>query len=405
MRIQLTRSRSPLLPGHQRITGLVRYSAGRWAEKLWFDLPPSLAEHPAPGDGWLVALLPLAFQLGERLEIESPVDPQLLRNCEAAQELWSRWFPGQRPVEILAETRPASAEAPPSRTALFFSSGVDSFYTLFDFDQRARTEGRPLIDDLVHVWGYDLPLSRRAEFDRRLARFEAVAADTGKRLLTIATNLRHTRLDMVSWPLVMHGPALAAPLLMLGSPPGQALISANGPRPDLEPYGTHPLGDPLMSSSRLRFVHYGIGPSRLEKTVRISASPLAREHLHVCWKGESDRNCGRCLKCCLTQIALELVDRRLATPTFDPGKFSLQVIHRMRPNSPGGFQYMEELRLEAERIGRRDIAEATGIFRDFNAGGMGAPPLPWWQRTGLKWRNSLRKRQSTLTRLVRQWQS
>jgi hypothetical protein len=406
MRIEPARSSPPLLEGYRRLAGRIRYDRGGWrAEQLWFDLPELAARSPALGNGWLVALLPLAFHLGEPLHIEAEVDPVLLENAIRLQELWARWYPGRRPVPITAGIRRTESDASAGSRSLLFSGGVDSFFSLFEYDGQARASGGQPLDDLIHVWGYDLPLSNRRAFERKSRRFGDVATRLGKRLLTVATNLRHTRIETLSWPIAMHGAALAAPVHLLDPVPELALLSASGPRPDSEPYGTHPAGDHLWSSRRTRFVHYGVEPLRHLKTAIVAQSDVALEHLHVCWRSESDRNCGRCLKCCLTQVALDLAGRRLQATTFDPGRYSLDVIRTLRPNSGGGYSFMEELWFEALRLGRLDIAEATDAFRQFNRQGQGPPSLSWWARTSAKWRNSVRKRRVALGRLVREWKT
>ncbi|MEP6473612.1 MAG: hypothetical protein ABJC74_07805, partial [Gemmatimonadota bacterium] len=311
MRIETIHAGPALLAGHHRVAVMVHYDRpGHQPETLWFDMPEALAEPSGTGNGWLVALLPLAFHLGEPLRLEASVDPVLLANAHRLQELWTRWVPERRPVPIEIAGLADVAARDSGGTALMFSGGVDSFFSLLDFDRTARAGGSPPIADLIHIWGFDLPLTSRREYQRISARFNNLARRLDRQLISMATNLRETRLGSISWAEVIHGPALGAAALLLRRPPAVVLISASGARLDSMPYGTHPLADPLMSTSRTSFRHYGIETSRIAKTAVLAESAVALEFLHVCWRSESDRNCGRCLKCCLTQMALDLLGKR-----------------------------------------------------------------------------------------------
>ena len=84
---------SAMLPGYVRVAAEINYGRSHWwrkeqKETLWFDLPESQIEAVnRPGDGWLLALLPLAFQLGEPLRIAAQVDEQLLANATQLQNV------------------------------------------------------------------------------------------------------------------------------------------------------------------------------------------------------------------------------------------------------------------------------------------------------------------------------
>ena len=122
MKIRLV-SDTASLPGHTRLAAEVSYGFGR-GELLWFDIAPPYENGPDhSGNGWLMALLPLAFERGEKLEIFAPVDALLLQNAERIQQVWMRWFPGRKPVPIRAPVAEASPRG--GKTGLFFTGGVD----------------------------------------------------------------------------------------------------------------------------------------------------------------------------------------------------------------------------------------------------------------------------------------
>jgi hypothetical protein len=183
------------------------------------------------------------------------------------------------------------------RTALFFTCGVDSFYSLLHSGYE--------IDALVMVHGYDVRLwdePRSAMLRQSVA---AAAQATGKRALHVRTNLRdHQGFNRVHWQQT-HGGALAAVGHLVGVEFGRWLISSSNHRSYDVPYGSHWDTDPLWSSSSAQFVHVAADVWRTDKLAAIAHSELAREHLSVCFRQRgTTRNCGRCEKCVRTMLIL-----------------------------------------------------------------------------------------------------
>ena len=66
--------------GTVRVQGSIDSAEG--TRNIWFDLPDDADPGPAPsGNPWITLLLPYAMQTGERIDLESPVDPLLLENA------------------------------------------------------------------------------------------------------------------------------------------------------------------------------------------------------------------------------------------------------------------------------------------------------------------------------------
>jgi hypothetical protein len=182
-------------------------------------------------------------------------------------------------------------------TALCFSGGVDSFYTLL----RSGHE----VQYLVFVIGFDMGLGdveRAATFGASL---RAVAAAAGARPVVIRSNIReHPVFASVSWEH-SHGGALAAIGHLLSGVAGQLLISSSHSRDDVIPWGSHWMTDEFWSSERLRVIHVGAELLRRQKLTRIAAEPIVREHLRVCWENQTPTgNCSRCEKCIRTRLTL-----------------------------------------------------------------------------------------------------
>jgi hypothetical protein len=348
---------SPRGAGWVRTWGDVTYDDGHAGERYWLDVPDGAGGPAAPGDPWLVWLAPLAATLGEPLRIPVGCDAALLSGVREVLRVWTAWYAALTPVAIETEALPAAAPAP--RAASFFSAGVDSFFTAL---RHAHGEGTPetvRIDDHVFVWGFDIPLSNEPAFRRVLDSVGHAAAAMGRRLVPVITNLRETRFGVTDWSRLSHGAALAGIAHALGARYGTVLIPSSAGYRDLRFWGSHPLTDPMLSSSRVRIVHDGPAFMRVEKTEYVARHAVALAHLRVCYRDPAGGNCGRCNNCYRTMLALEALGVLGHTATFDRRWLDLRRARRVYcPNDFDirQFGYVRDL---ARRAGRADIARAV----------------------------------------------
>lgn len=359
--LDVTLDRSPRDSGAVRLSGEVRCeTAGRPPERLWFDVPEAWADGiGASGNPWLAALLPLAVTLGEPLELPLPVDPALRDGVEAVMRVWKGWFPAHyAPIAIRAEMAPAAPASGAGRTGTFFSAGVDSFHTLLRHEPGGDALRRFAIDDLVTVWGLDVPLERAAAFAALHGSIREVAAALGKTPVTLATNLRETGWRDANWGRIAQGPALAAIALVLEERYRRMLIPSSVPFHSARAWGTHPLVDPLLSTTRLELRDDGALSRRIGKTEALVGSPLALRHLHVCWAEGSERNCGRCEKCLRTLTTFELFGARDRAVTFPPGAWSLATLAALRVRQDIDREHLARLARDARALGREEIGRA-----------------------------------------------
>src|SRR5262245_61747483 len=149
-------------------------------EPLWVAAAEPLA---ANADAPVAALLLSAAKSGSRLRVAADLDErlhsQLGRIPEIARAYWK--FPG-----AVVEPRGLARRAPGGAGAVFFSGGLDSFYTL----HRRRRE----IDRLICVHGLDIPIDDADRFARARGWISAVAAGVGVRAVFAAANFRRHRL-------------------------------------------------------------------------------------------------------------------------------------------------------------------------------------------------------------------
>jgi len=348
---------APGEPGRVRLVGQVAYDDRRRApEELWFEVEGSLADSlSGSGNPWLAALLPLAVTLGEPLRLCLPVDPLLRAGAEELGAVWRAWYPWLSAVSLDA---PASEEGrPPDATAAFFSGGVDSFYTVL-----RRLETRPSMlrpSELVFLAGFDLRLSREEVRRRRRDRFRRVAESLGVGLVEVATNVKETRLVEANWNDLSHGSILVACGLALERRFGVLLIASTFDYGHLHSLGSHPLTDPMLSTTATRIVHDGAAASRCRKVEYLAGSAVALENLHVCWKREDDENCGECEKCLRTMVMLELAGALGRASTFPVRRLDLDRVSRILLRRERSYDaYYGEISRWALRIGRLDIHRA-----------------------------------------------
>ena len=146
---------------------------------------------------------------------------------------------------------------------------------------------------------------------------DLVEKEAGLPILKANTNLRKAMGTGISWGFESHGAVLSSLGTVFSTVISTLLIPSTYSYAVTMPWGTHPLVDPLWSTSRLSIVHEGAADNRVQKIQRIADSPLAQEHLRVCYKEFSDTNCGRCLKCVRTMIVLTLLGKFDRFSTFN----------------------------------------------------------------------------------------
>lgn len=325
-------------------------------ETYWVDLPRHCANSiTTMANPWAVALLPLAATLGEPLSLRQPVDPILLVNLRHLLRVWHAWYPTLSVVPIVAEMDVSPGSSEKGKTVAFFSGGLDSFFTLL---RDREGDGEPPIDDLLSIWGFDVPLTNPDAFQRMRGVLQSISDASGKELVTAATNLRQTRWATAAWGPLAHGCGLASVALLLERRWSRVLIASSLDYGHLRPWGSHALTDPLLSTARTVVANDGAGWNRVEKTRLVAQSPLAMRSLRVCWRSRSDTNCGACEKCYRTMTTFWLLGELDRCSTFAAGSFDPGRIDRIFCRSGTTAVLMQEIRELAIAIGRGDVARA-----------------------------------------------
>ena len=319
---------------------------------LWYEFPAWCAPwlDASNGDPFLAALLPMAMQTGERLAIEAPVSPRLLTALPDIEAIFAAFYPKLKlvPIEVVPRVAPPRSDGDAPGNGLFFSLGVDSFYSLLK-NMRDHPADDRTVSHLLSVNGFDVTYEGESGVfpPTLLANFRRVATETGKTLLPVSTNIRRMGVRIGNWPM-LHGAAMASIALALGAGLHRVSIAASATYDKLYPWGSHPVLDPLWSTETLTFVHDGCELNTIDKTALVARSDLAMATLRPCAGHGEGYNCGACEKCMRTMLDLRMADAldRCATlpHQIDP--------ERLRAGlRPGGPVHMADFqrRLDALR--------------------------------------------------------
>ena len=302
-------SDSPQSKDKVRLNGEVTYDSCK-GEIYWFDFPREFeSDISLSGNAWLTCLLPLAMHMGESLIIPQPVDQTRFANAIELRNIWVTWYSRLHKIDIHAESRQASLEPEPNKTAAFFSGGVDSFFTILRNEKGSEIATNNQINDLLSIWGTDIPLTNASAFDEMKQSLVEAAKALDKEFIDIGTNACQTRLNSAGWSKLYFSSLYIAIGLLLEKRYCKLLFSGSGEVYNtFEPWGSHPITDPLLSSSSMQVIHDGAGFDRVERTKFIAKNELVRKKLRVCWRQKSAVNCCNCEKCYRTMITLYLLD-------------------------------------------------------------------------------------------------
>jgi hypothetical protein len=263
-------------------------------------LPGNYIHHDA--SPFAAALLLPSMKQGENLVIEGSISAQLYRGMHAIMQEVLKWDVGLQPIKI--EVGALVADPPrPQRSASFFSGGVDSFYTYLKHKTDPTEKDR--INNFILVNGFDINQRNTQLWDRTLDNIKSIAEADGVELIVVRSNIQGLVEPILLWDYA-HGGCLAAVGLFLRGAFHQIYIPSTHSAAEQIPWGSNLALDGHWSTESTAFIHDGTEATRLEKvTWQIARSPLALDHLRVCFENEPGAyNCGRCDKCLRTMVNL-----------------------------------------------------------------------------------------------------
>jgi hypothetical protein len=257
-------------------------------------------------------ILPSMKSGGGNLAVDGEVSRIFLASLSTIQDIYCLWDESLQRVNIQKALAIQRIPSTKKRVGVFFSGGVDSFYTFLKHQDE--------ITDLIFVHGLDIKLTDTPLLSKASKKIREVASAFGVNIIEVETNIRELLDSYVDWGFLGHGATLAAIGHLLYPDFHRIYIAATHTYADLFPWGSHPVLDHLWSSEVLEFVHDGCEATRVKKVALISKHDIALHTLRVCWKNpNSAYNCGQCEKCLRTMVNLKVNDALDRCTTFDCG--------------------------------------------------------------------------------------
>lgn len=361
---------------NQRVAAKLDFGSDRWRVFYLSDSTPLTVNSET---FIALGLLP-CMRHGKSIHIQGNVSQQFLENLEKVQEFFLAWKPQYSRVAIHGVTPVGKAPSTENRVGVFFSLGVDSFYTFL--------KHREEITDLIFVHGFDIPLRSQTLRDQASEALHKVAAHYNKRALEIETDVMMFK-DAYLPGHQAYGAILAGVGHLLG-PSFSRIYIATGHTVDTLSImeGSHPDLDPLWSTETLQFVHDGVEATRREKTGVVAESEVALTTLRVCVENRGGAyNCGRCEKCLRTMINLRLAGALDRCTTFDQ-PLDLNRVARIRPHGSRRF-FLEDI-LEALEESRTDPELEAAVRQALSTPGLVTRAIKVFER--LRFRGARRRR-------------
>jgi hypothetical protein len=294
------------------------------------------------------ALLLPSMKQGEDLIIEGSISAKLYKGMHAIMQEVLTWDIGLHPIKITADTLVADPPQP-AKSASFFSGGVDSFYTYLKHKTDPAEGDR--ISSFILANGFDINRRNTRLWDRVLENIRSIAEAENVELAVIRSNIQPLIEPILLWDYA-HGGCLAAVGLCLRGAFHQIYIPSTHSIGEQIPWGSNLALDSHWSTESTTFIHDGTEATRLAKVIsQIARSPLALEHLRVCFANEKEAyNCGRCDKCLRTMINLYVAGVLGKAGTF-PHHIDPELVATVPtiPGEHGGIFHTENLRALQEK--------------------------------------------------------
>jgi hypothetical protein len=320
---------------------------------------------------FLVACTMPAMRFGERrIFIDAEICPELQDGLVTAMGLICNWFDWYKPeslvrIEAKQQKHIASSSKIP-RAGFLFSGGIDSLATLRANRIHYFSKHPGFIRDGLLIYG--LEVTQPKNFEYVLKSMSLLAQDAGVTLIPVYTNIRDLGPENSKifwhdfWVHEFMGATFSAVAHAFSGRLSALSINSCHDIPNLMPYSSHPLLNPLYSSSDLRIRHEGIHLSRFDKTRLVSDWDLALQHLRVCNRTEyyTDKtlNCGFCEKCVRTMLALVASDALKKTTAFPVNNVTQELVNEAVHLKANTLPLYGELLAPLAEAGRHDLVDA-----------------------------------------------
>ena len=279
-------------------------------EEVYFETTKEFADdlYVNP-NAWLLCSALAAMRYGEsRIAIDAPISPEIKDGLTNAMKCLIDWHGGNRqviPIEAPIQNEILFPNKSPRAGALF-SGGIDALAMVRDNHLNFAPDHPRRIQDGILVYGVLQGENEQdPSFQNVVNAVTTMAEDAGLNLIQLYTNayahFRDLDADFSFWRFEYHGSFLAAIAHIFAPRLSVASIASTYDFANLEPWGSHPLLDPLYSTTSLQIRHENVALSRLEKTKLVGEWDVALKQLRVCNEKKSykegNRHRGTCQKC------------------------------------------------------------------------------------------------------------
>lgn len=317
---------------------------------VWYEFPSDMEKISVrPANAFLTAFLPVAMRVGGNIEIEGEISGNLFRSMSIYQDIMAKWYPELHRVKIVPEKICDDLMLPDSRKVIScFTGGVDAFYTLIKHQEE--------IDDLLYVWGFDLPLTEEDFYCKVKKHMSVVAERFNKNIVFVKTNLGFEVTNKyASWGDYCYGPAIASVILLMSTTYKLCLMPSCNDYSVLVPRGSHALVNHLWGCDSVEFVYDGAEASRIEKVAYIADNEVVQQHLRVCYSSNDEYNCCECEKCIRTMASLDALNKLDKVKTFSK-PLIIEKIGDIELSNASEEKMAEASLKVAEKNGKEDLA-------------------------------------------------
>lgn len=286
---------------HVRLTSQVQHGQKKF--EVWVEVPIEYRHFVATDTTAFASafVLPAARRHVD-LKINGKVSKRWFQGVNKIIDRAATWNHGFKRIAAQVTEDYSEEKMPANFVGAFFSGGVDSFATLFKYQNHSEHA----ITHLIFVHGYDIAIDNSATFSVALPAIERVSRELSLPLIVVKTNVREVTDQLLGWEMA-HGGALALVALILRKGFRSVIIPGGGTSSlPAEPWGSSSYLDPLWSTEQTTILHDLDEMQRLDKVREyIARSPLALELVRVCWRN-TGYNCGKCDKCMMTLAELRM---------------------------------------------------------------------------------------------------
>jgi hypothetical protein len=292
-------------------------------------------------DPFVLAGFLKAMEKDGRLTVDEdgPVSRALIENLNEASWIYTQWWPDLTDLTVEARQGPGEGQEESRYVGSFFSGGVDSLFSYL--------EHRDTITHLILCRGLDISFEEVPRWEQTVAMVRKFAEAEGKGLVLIETNVKKLQRPPRGRN---HGAILVSTGLGLGF--FRLIVPASVTLDFMNPYGSHPMLDPLFGNGSTEVVHDS-PIRRSEKLEGILDAGIGLDQLRVCNVFTDQVNCGACEKCLRTRTALTLLGGR--SPHLEPIE-DPRILRNVRLRHGGYLGAWEENLVLARKAGRKDFA-------------------------------------------------